>query len=203
MTECLVNDVPIGAEIRPETWGDLLGALDRSLGRERRVVTAVRFDGVDEPSFRAPALIGRRLEAVSRVDVDAVEAGRLLEDALSAAADSLPSLASATRLAADAYRDGAADAHGQLRALVAAVQSLVALTAAAATAATAVRGGPTAAGDRVAASSRRTEAALTTLIDRHTRADWPALADALEHDLAPSILAWQQGLDAIREEAGA
>jgi hypothetical protein len=202
MRECLVNDAPVAVDFRPETWGELLEQLDRSLGLDRRVVTAVRFDGVDEPSFRAAAQTGRALGPVSRVDVSAVEASRLLEDALGAAADSLPALAAGARLTAAAYRAGAPDAHGQLTALIGAIQSLVALTTAAATAARAAGGG-TPSGGAVAASCGAAETALVALIDRHTRADWPALADALDGELAPSILDWQHVLGAIRQEATA
>ena len=45
-------------EFRPETWGDLLERLDRTLVADGRVVTAVRFDGVDQPSFRDAELAG-------------------------------------------------------------------------------------------------------------------------------------------------
>jgi hypothetical protein len=201
MRECLVNDTAVAVDFRPETWGELLGQLDRSLEADHRVVTAVRFDGVDEPSFRSPAQSGRPLAQVTRVDVDAVEASALLDDALAAAAASLPALAEGARLSAAAYRTEAADAHVQLSALIGAVQSLVALTSAAAVAARATRGGRAASDDAVERACRSVELALTALVDRHTRADWPALADALDAELAPSILEWRDVLAAIRPEA--
>ena len=203
MRECLVNDTPVAVDFRPETWGELLEQLDRALGLERRVVTAVRFDGVDEPSFRTAAQTGRPLAAVTRVEVDAAAASRLLDDALGAAADSLPALAAGARVAAAAYRTGAADAHGQLTALIGAIQSLVALTTAAETAARATSGRAESPGDAVAASCRRAESALVALIERHSRGDWSALADALDGELASSILDWHGVLGAIREEATA
>ena len=203
MRECLVNDAPVAVDFRPETWGELLEQLDRALGLERRVVTAVRFDGVDEPSFRTTAQTGRPLAAVTRVDVDAATASRLLDDALSAAADSLPALAAGARVAATAYRTEAADAHGQLTALIGAIQSLVALTTAAETAARAASGRADATGDAVAAQCRRAESALVGLIERHSRGDWSALADVLDGELAASILDWYRVLGAIREEATA
>lgn len=199
MTECLVNDAPLAADSRPETWGELLDTLDRTLGPGRCVVTAVRFDGVDEPSFRAPARRGRDLASVARVEVDAVEATHLLDDALTAAADSLPALAAGARAAGAAYRSGAVEAHGQLAALVAAIQSLIALTTAAATAARAA-GGASAPGGDITTACGAVEQTLAALVDRHTRADWPALAEALDCDLAGAILDWQSVLDAIRGE---
>ncbi len=200
MRECLVNDTPLTADFRPETWGELLERLDGTLGAERRVVTAVRFDGVDEPSFRAPAQAGRPLAAVTRVDVEAPSAAQLVEEAVAAAADSLAALADGARSCAAAYRAQADDAHGQLAALIGAVQSLVTLTTAAATAAQAARGGR---GGSIAAvddACRAAEHALTALIDRHTRADWPGLADGLDGDLARAILDWRDVLAAVRAE---
>ncbi len=201
MTECLVNDVPIPVEIRRETWGELLDALDRSLGREHRVVTAVRFDGVDEPSFRGPAQAVRRLQPVAVIAVDAVEASRLLDDALAAASGSLPSLADGARVTAAAYRRDAGDAHPQLASLMAAIQSLVALTSATAAAARVSRGDARSSAAAARPVCPSVEAAVATLIERHSRDDWPGVADALEHDLAAAVLDWRQVLDAIRQEA--
>lgn len=201
MTECLVNDAPLVGDFRPETWGELLAQLDRALGLERRVVTAVRFDGVDEPSFRGPALSGRQLAPVARIDIEAVEATRLVDEALQAAGASLPSLAAGARAAATAFRTGAAEAPQQLIALVGAVQSLVALTTAAATAARAAR---TPAADEPAAVGlhcRGVESALSALIERHQLGDWAGLAEVLDGPLAASMLEWRAVLQAIEEAA--
>ncbi|MGE0362208.1 MAG: hypothetical protein AB7H93_18035 [Vicinamibacterales bacterium] len=201
MTECLVNDAPVAVDFRPETWGELLAQLDRALGRDRRVVTAVRFDGVDEPSFRGPAQSRRALAPVTRIDIEAVEASRLLAEALAAAGESLPALAEGARATAAAYRAGAADAHQQLTALVAAVHSLVALTTAAANAARAAQGAAAPADAAVALHCRGVESALTALIDRHGAADWGGLADTLDGALATAVLDWRRVLQAIEEAA--
>lgn len=200
MTECLVNDAPLAVDFRPETWGELLAQLDRALGLERRVVTAVRFDGVDEPSFRAPALGGRELAPVARIDIEAVEAGRLVHEAVCAAEESLPALAEGARATARAIRDGAADAPQQLVALVGAIQSLIALTNAAAGAARAAR--PEAPpDDAVALHCRGIESALAALVERHGASDWGGLADTLDGPLAAAVLEWRTVLGAIEEAA--
>ncbi|MGD9905843.1 MAG: hypothetical protein AB7U83_20410 [Vicinamibacterales bacterium] len=201
MTECLVNDTPIPEEFRPETWGELLAQLDGALGRDRQVVTAVRFDGVDAPSFRDPAQAGRPLAPVTRIDIQASSAAGLLAEALQTARTSLPALADGARLTATAYRQGAADAHQQLTALVAAIHSLVTLTGAAATAARATHGPAASADDPVAAHCRGIEAALGTLIDRHAAGDWGGLADTLDGALAGAVLDWHTVLGAIEEAA--
>jgi hypothetical protein len=201
MTECLVNDAPVAVDFRPETWGELLAQLDRALGRDRRVVTAVRFDGVDEPSFRGPALCGRALAPVARIDIEAVDADRLVADALDAAAASLPALAEGARATAAAFRAGAADAPQQLVALVGAVQSLVALTTAAATAARAARADAGAEPAAVGLHCRGIESALSALIERHGQADWMGIAEVLDGPLALSVLEWRTVLQAIEEAA--
>jgi hypothetical protein len=68
MVDCLVNDIPERFDFLPETWGALLAGLDRRISAGRRVVTAVRFDGVDQPSFRHPDLAGVALERIARID---------------------------------------------------------------------------------------------------------------------------------------
>lgn len=201
MTECLVNDAPVAVDFRPETWGDLLVQLDRALGRDRRVVTAVRFDGVDEPSFRAEAQTRRALAPVTRIDIEAIEAPSLLAEALATATESLPALAEGARQTAAAYRGGAADAHLQLTALVAAIHSLIALTTAAANAAKAAQGGKAAADCAVALHCHGVESALTALIEQHTAADWGGLADTLDGALAAAVLDWRTVLRAIQEAA--
>ena len=49
-----VNGLEYEALAGLKTWGQLLDALEQGVGTERVVVTAVRFAGVDQPSFREP-----------------------------------------------------------------------------------------------------------------------------------------------------
>jgi hypothetical protein len=53
MLQCLVNNEPRLLDSGVETWGEVLSALQPDHARRRHVVTAVRFDGVDQPSFAA------------------------------------------------------------------------------------------------------------------------------------------------------
>jgi hypothetical protein len=198
MPECLVNDTPTSLDFRPETWGALLEALDAALLPGRQVVTAVRFDGVDEPSFRAPESAARALGGVHRVEVDAAEASALLRDALDAAIESLPALVHGARLAAAAFRSEDPGAHAQLGALVTAMQSLIALTSAAATASRASLGTGAPAEGAVARACLDVDTALRTLLSHQAASDWAAVADALDTNLAPSIARWGDVLAALR-----
>lgn len=200
MAQCLVNDRPTIDDFRPETWGQLLDAVERSLVQERRVVTAVRFDGVDQPTYRSPELAATPVAAVARIDIDAEDARALLTAAVDAAAESLPGLVEGIRHTATALRAGAADGQLQLVALIGAVQSLVALTAAAAAAANA-SSDESAAAPPVVVTCGELESALQRLAGQQAGAHWPALADTLDADLAPAIARWHDVLDPIRERA--
>jgi len=201
MAHCLVNDTPEPFECRPETWGQMLDTLDRTLVADRRVVTAVRFDGVDQPSFRSDGMASADLSRIARVDIDADDATALLMGAVDAASDSLPRLVTGVRVAAAALRSGASDAQAQLVALVGAVQALVALTIAAATAAHVSMGEAAGADPHLVAACHQLEAALQVLVAHQADERWSALADALDDSLSPAIATWDDVLDRIRERA--
>ncbi len=203
MAHCLVNDTLEHFDFRPETWGQVLSTLDRRLGAERRVVTAVRFDGVDQPSFRDGHLAAADLAQIARVDIDVEHAAALLAAAVDAAGESLPNLVTGVGMTAAALRTGASDAQTQLVALVTAVQSLVALTAAAATAANLSVGAPHGIATPVVAACASLEKALNGLVAHQAAGHWTALADALDADLAPAIASWHDVLEPIRERAQA
>ena len=186
MARCLVNERPELTEIRPETWEGLLEALDARLAADRLVVTAVRFDGVDQPSFREPAVGATPLDGIAQVDIDAEDAVGLLRAAVDAAADSLPELVTGVRLTAAAVRAGAPDAQTQLGALVVALQSLMQLTAAALT-----------------EGCGRIAKALEGLAPLQAGAQWAALADALDTHLVPAVAGWSDVLTPIRLRAAA
>lgn len=203
MADCLVNDRPESFENRPETWGALLQALERRLERERRVVTAVRFDGVDQPSFREPEVARASLDTIARIDVEAEDAVALLRASVDAASDSLPELVTGVRLTAAAVRNGAPDAPEQLGALIVALQSLMTLTAAATTTAAVSLGADPMADRALAGGCGRIERALAALVARQTAGDPAGVAEALDQDLAPAVAGWSDVLTPIRLRAAA
>jgi len=203
MDQLTVNERPETLEKRPETWGALLTALDTRLARGRQVVTAVRFDGVDQPSFRDAALLSTPLAGIAHIDVDADDALALLRGAVDAAADSLPDLVTGVRLTAAAVRAGAPGASQDLGALIVALQSLMTLTAAAATAADASLGADRASEAALAGGCGRIERALSGIVALQRAGEPAALADALDADLAPAVAGWSDVLTPIRLRAAA
>lgn len=203
MDQLTVNNQPEPLETRPETWGALLAALDRRLAADRRVVTAVRFDGVDQPSFRDAALGPTPLSGIAHVDIEGEDALALLRGAVDAAADSLPDLVRGVRLTAAALRAGAPGAPQDLGALIVALQSLMTLTAAAATAAEASLGGDAASEAALAGGCGRIERALSSLVALQGAGQPAAVADALDTELAPAVAGWSDVLAPIRLRAAA
>jgi len=203
MADCLVNDIPEFFEFRPETWGELLGGLDHRLAAERRVVTAVRFDGVDQPSYRHATMAERPLAPIARIDVEAEEAAELLRAAVNAVGDSVPELVAGVAQTAAALRGGAPEAYGLLGTLVTALRSLIALTVAAGTAADLSFGADAQSEAAVSRACARIEAALATIIARQTDGDAAAVAEALDHSLAPAVAGWSDVLTPIRTRAAA
>lgn len=203
MARCLVNEQPEPMDFRPKTWEALLGTLDARLAARRRVVTAVRFDGVDQPSFRDAALGATPLDAVARIDIDAEDAVELLRAAVDAAADSLPELVTGVRLTAAALRAGAPDAQQQLGALVVALQSLMQLTAASLTAAQMSLGADAASDAALNDGCTRIAGALGQVAGLQRGGRWPAVADALDGHLAPAVAGWSDVLTPIRLRAAA
>ena len=93
MTEWLLDRTSEPVDSLLETWGELLETLDVELESTHRVVTAVRFEGVDQPSYRADDVRGRALAGLARVEVESAMAADLLHDTIMTARDSVAVLA--------------------------------------------------------------------------------------------------------------
>ena len=110
MAHLLVNGQPTPLDSAQKTWGDVLHAVELAADARGDAVTAVRFEGVDQPTFRAGDLRARPMVRLGRVEIDTVPRGRLLRATLGTAGLSLPALA-----AAPAARRPASGAAGSTR----------------------------------------------------------------------------------------
>src|SRR5919106_229110 len=104
MPEIYLNDVPQQFENPFKTWGDLLNTLDVRASDAGVILSAARFDGVDEPSFRDPAAIARPLGDVRRVDVETAMPAAFLRDCLLEAIQPLHETAQTAKRLSDIYR---------------------------------------------------------------------------------------------------
>jgi hypothetical protein len=204
MSEVLVNERPIPLESGQKTWADVLTAVDARAAIEGHVVTAVRFGGVDQPSFRTSSLQALAIPEAGRIEVETVPRERLLRTTLGAAGLSLPEIAAGASHVASAFRRGdLGSAHEQLGTLLATVRTLVDLTlASAAAAGTDLHDLPCGA-HTAAEILGATGLALDGLAQHQVVEDWVALADELEYALAPSLLAWSVVFEAMQERSAA
>jgi hypothetical protein len=204
MSEFLVNGQPIPLESGQNTWADVLAAVDAGAAAEGHLVTAVRFGGVDQPSFRDADLGTTSVPDAGGIEVETVPRARLLRMTLGTAGLSLPDIATGACRAATAYRMGQlADAHQQLGTLLATVRTLVELTlASAAAAGTDLHDLPCGA-DTAAGILGATGVVLDTLAQHQRVEDWVAVADELEYALAPALLGWNVVFEAMQERCAA
>jgi len=204
MPKFLVNRRPTALNSGLKTWGDLLEALDLDSEVDHRTVTEVRFDGVDQPSYRGLELTRLPLSSISRLEVELVDRTRLLRNTLGAAGNSLPVLAASACRAATSFRGhDLSGAHHQLTSLVEAVRTLTILTVASATAAgTELEYLPCGA-NTAADVLGSVGVVLDSLAQWQQGRDWVAVADGLEYDLAPALLQWGVVFDAMQDRCAA
>lgn len=191
MLQIFVNDVPQTFECAPETWGDLLNDLDERAARSGVILSAARFDGVEEPSFREPAVTARPLNRVARVEVKTALPQAFLRECLLEAIQPLQETAdTATRLAAIYRGHDLIPGHQGLKGLASDLGAVAVLAD--------MLGGPLAI-DLNALSIEGVSAAqhlqqlgntVDTLVAAQEAEDWITVADILEYDLEPAIRRW-------------
>lgn len=191
MAAIYVNDVPQQFDNSPKTWGDLLDRLDARAAESGVVLSAARFDGVDEPSFREPSIIARPLSEVRRVDVETAMPTAFLRECLLEAIPPLQETAQKARLLGEVYRRrDVSPGHEGLKSLAAELGATAVLAD--------MLAGPLAI-DLTAVSVEGVTAAqhmqqLGTTVDALVAAqeaqDWVTVADVLEYDLEPAIRRW-------------
>jgi hypothetical protein len=188
MARLLLNGEAQTLEIARKTWGELLVWADRTAADRGLLVTAVRLDGVDEPSFREPHQAPRSLEAVALVEIDAASPASLVAESLDEALAGLEGLRAHTSDVARRFRGNRlAQANTGLAELTQGLGTLVSLVET-------VSGAMGIPIDKVVIDGRPAFALiedlgqpLTELTDAQQHQDWVTVADILEFDLEPAI----------------
>lgn len=192
MARILVNNIQQTAEPALNTWGELLDQLDCASATDGQIVTAARFDGVEEPSFRDDVLKGRRLEGWRTVEVQTEAPRRLLASCLTEVASGVGAMRTAVLRLADLFRGAdVATASAGLRHVADDMQTLMTLVN--------TLSGPLGVdlasmrtGDRsIADEMQALERDLHAIVQAQVDQDWLTVADALEYDLEPSLSAWE------------
>ena len=191
MLEIYLNDVPQQFDSPCKTWGDLLDILDVRASDAGVILSAARFDGVDEPSFRDPAAIARPLGTVRRVDVETAMPAAFLRDCLLEAIQPLHETAQAAQRLSEIYRGrDVTPGHEGLKRLAADLGATAVLAD--------MLAGPlaidltTVAVEGVSATQHLQQLGTTidALVTAQEAQDWITVADLLEYELEPSIRRW-------------
>jgi hypothetical protein len=191
MPEIYLNDVPQQFDNPFKTWGDLLNTLDARVSDEGLILSAARFDGVDEPSFRDPAAIARPLGTVRRVDVETAMPAAFLRDCLLEAIPPLHETAHTAKRLSEIYRGhDVTPGHDGLKGLATDLGATAVLAD--------MLAGPLAIDlsalsvDGVTADQHLQQLGTTidALVAAQEAHDWITVADLLEYELEPSIRRW-------------
>jgi hypothetical protein len=188
MARLLLNGEAHSQEIAHKTWDELLAWADLTAAAQGLLVTAVRLDGVDEPSFRESTLAGQPLDAVDVIEVDAATPASLVAESLDEARTGLEGLrAHATDVARRFRGNRLAQANAGLAELTQGLGTLVTLVEA-------VTGAMGIRIDHVLLDGRPAFALiedlgqpLTDLTGAQQQQDWVTVADILEFDLEPAL----------------
>jgi hypothetical protein len=199
MLRLVLNDEEQSLENMPENWGELLEGLDQRAGERGEVVTAVRFDGVEEPTFRQPARTGLVLRNVELVEVETAAPGDLIDEALARASLAVATLATAASQTGESFRGpDLAGANQQLAELGEGVRSLMAILDAGATALGVSLDRLQWNGRPVSSQLGELTGQLESIIDAQQAHDWLTVADILEYDFQPALTTWRPVFDALR-----
>jgi len=199
MPSVLLDATPFTLRQDMKTWADLLAAIDRDLDVRGRVVTDVRFGGVDEPSYREPSSLTRRLADRGRVEIVTATPDELVRSCLRDAAASVRALTGETARAADLFRtqQRVSTAHERLAVVASELAQLMALVQT-------LQGplGLSLAPTPAEAAAQRHDLETFTgllegLLEAQRAGDHYAVADILEYDLAPFLHRWQARFDAL------
>lgn len=204
MSHVILNGQPFDPAADVMSWEALLGAVDQRAGVAGHIVSSVRFDGVDEPGFREPAILVRRLDTDLIVEIETEPPAALLGRILDEGAASLPALEQSAVTLAQAFRGiEVANAARGLCQLSESLMNLVTLVAAAATAAGARIDTLTHSGEAVGQALVALDDAVGPLLEAHAAGDYITVADTLEYDVAPAIPRLLDVIEALRQTAGA
>jgi hypothetical protein len=199
MPRIVVNGKEHGDGSAFRTWGDLLEFLDRDLSPKGEVVTEARLNGVEQPTFREPAVTRLALADIDLVEVEAARPSALAARSLGEAVVALSTLQDATRQIAHAFRgNDLASANQGLSGLADGLRMLAALV------------GAVSLGLRMDVHDLPDEQSVnSTIVDlgMHVEAlitaqrnqDWVALADTLQYDVEPALEKWRPVLDSLLE----
>ncbi len=187
----LLNARPFSPSDAAETWAHLLETLDAEAPKTGRIVTAIRFNGVDEPAFRAANVLARRLDEYDTVEVDTATPRALVLRTLTEGAAMTSSLSDAVEAIAEAFREpDVSDAQTMLPQLVDGIRHIVTLTDACSVALGIGLHTLTCQGTPFDRWMEEFGRRLVAVLECEGQKDWSTLADRLEFEIGPALREW-------------
>jgi hypothetical protein len=174
-----------------KTLGDLVAEADDRFGRQGRIVTAVRLEGVEEPAFREPRVTMQAATDFDRIEIESGTEAELVASCLFEAGTALHSLANDAAEVAALYRfEQIEDANGDLATITQGIATALAITSAASLGLGVDLGQVATPEGTITELTTETARALDALIAAQLHSDWLATADLLENNLAPVLRRW-------------
>lgn len=200
MTQILLNGADWSSKNEHKTWGELLAAVEHELKGFGQVVTVVRFDGVDTPTYRDPPHLSQPLGGTSSIEVDTAPTTALLRQGLSEAAGALETLcAEASRIGSDFRGSDVTVANKELVTLAQSLGTLIALIGVVGQAMDVRFDSFQVQGGTAQALFEATGTQVSALVNSQRNEDWDAVADTLEQDVSPTLARWRELLTALHE----
>jgi|WetSurMetagenome_2_1015567.scaffolds.fasta_scaffold67991_3 hypothetical protein len=199
MYRVLVNDQPDPGENAWKTWGDLLRGLEERCAAQGRVVTAVRFDGVEQPAFREGTLASYGLGALATIEVEAVQPEELIASTVDHTLDAIDTLSrTAERLGGQFRGFDVSSANEELGQLAQSLGNMVTIAGTVSQAIGVNLGTLTCNGEPASAMVDQLLNHADALISAQGIGDWITVADIVEYDIAPSLRHWPALFQALR-----
>jgi hypothetical protein len=194
MVEYVLDGTPVQTAETVQTWGTLLENVDGAVLARGRSVTAVRFNGVAQPSFRSVEFRQRTVATLGNIEILSDEPEWLIAETLGSARQSVAVLvAGALRIGREFRGPDPERASRDLKDLIEAVRTLSVLTAAIADAV------HVQSSEQLRPSVKelagQVERALRALAISQSGQDWTRAAERLEHQLAPALMTWGRLFD--------
>ena len=204
MTQLVINDVEQPIDAEHKTWRDLLAVLERQAAESGQAVTAIRFDGVEKPTYRDGEELSRDLEAFGRIEVFTAPTSALFRQGLSEAAGAIETLCgAASRIGMDFRGHDLGGANKELVSLAQSLGTLVTLIGVVGRALDVNFESFDVSGSTASHLFEETGTQIGSLVRSQQDEDWIAVADTLEYDVSPTLGRWRELLSALHERAGA
>jgi hypothetical protein len=199
MLRLITNGVEQSVENTPKSWLELLTRLDDAAVQQGHMVTAVRFDGVDEPTFRTPEVGAKRLLAVHQIEIETANPAVVIDESLAQGGAAVRVLESAAERLSAQLRTGRVEPLlSEFDEFVEATRSVATILITAAIGFGVELTDIPWADRHAAVQLDELTALLISLLDAKQAQDWATAADILEFDVHPLLSTCVDVFDDLR-----